>query len=684
MKNFSPQNSLIIGWSLFLILTIALFSLSDNVFQQKVVSPGRVPEILVEEPTHSWEAEDGTITEPFKVKDGYIYQDKETTDPTKGGKATYQFTITNAGDYIVKATVKAPNGGADSFFVNIDAEPTSPTMIWDIAHTSSFAEKTVSWRGKGSANANGAQFNPKVFTLTAGEHTLIIRGREKNTQLDKISLIYQPVPTPTTTLTPTPTPVPLTGLSWEAEAGIITTPFVIKDGYVYQEKDTSGSGPTKGGKAVYDFQITDAGKYIIKATVKSTSGGANSFFINIDAEPTKNMVWSTKVAKDFVDQEVIIGDNSKAEEYDLTVGSHQLILRGREEKTMIDKIWLERVIEPTPTPTPTPLTGLSWEAETGTIITPFKVKDSYIYQDKETTDPTKGGKAAYTFTITNAGDYIIKTTVKAPSTGSNSFFVNIDGEPTTPTMIWDITKTSGFVERTVSWRGTGSIDKNQFNPKVFTLTAGEHTLIIRGREKNTLLDKISLELYSGTTPTPTPTGTLTPTPTPTPNASSTSITIEVKMAGITSLPNNSSAQQIKFYMTSISGGTGLGSASSPILIDVTPNDEGIFEGTLTLPNTSYLNNYYRIRIKGPKHKQIVWTNKLMPTGGGILDMTDKSLPAGDINSDGVVNSIDLALINTFTTDADEIAATDLNLDNQIDIVDKQLVLNTLSANYDEE
>jgi len=380
MKNFSPQNSLIIGWSLFLILTIALFSLSDNVFQQKVVSPGRVPEILVEEPTHSWEAEDGTITEPFKVKDGYIYQDKETTDPTKGGKATYQFTITNAGDYIVKATVKAPNGGADSFFVNIDAEPTSPTMIWDIAHTSSFAEKTVSWRGKGSANANGAQFNPKVFTLTAGEHTLIIRGREKNT----------------------------------------------------------------------------------------------------------------------------------------------------------------------------------------------------------------------------------------------------------------------------------------------------------------LLDKISLELYSGTTPTPTPTGTLTPTPTPTPNASSTSITIEVKMAGITSLPNNSSAQQIKFYMTSISGGTGLGSASSPILIDVTPNDEGIFEGTLTLPNTSYLNNYYRIRIKGPKHKQIVWTNKLMPTGGGILDMTDKSLPAGDINSDGVVNSIDLALINTFTTDADEIAATDLNLDNQIDIVDKQLVLNTLSANYDEE
>jgi hypothetical protein len=53
-------------------------------------------------------------------------------------------------------------------------------------------------------------------------------------------------------------------------------------------------------------------------------------------------------------------------------------------------------------------------------------------------------------------------------------------------MIWDIDVTNGFEERIVSWRGKGDVDNDEFKPMVFKLTAGEHKLIIVGREPTQL------------------------------------------------------------------------------------------------------------------------------------------------------------------------------------------------------
>jgi type II secretory pathway pseudopilin PulG len=149
----------------------------------------------------------------------------------------------------------------------------------------------------------------------------------------------------------------------------------------------------------------------------------------------------------------------------------------------------------TPTPTPTP-PSLFWEAEEGEIDPPFIIGGGYIYQETSNySDPSLGGKALYRFTLVSPGDYLIKAVVDAPNTGANSFFINIDSEPVYPTMVWDILPlTSGFEERTVSWRGSGSASNNEFNPKIFTLSAGDHELIVRGREANTLLDSLRMEL----------------------------------------------------------------------------------------------------------------------------------------------------------------------------------------------
>jgi hypothetical protein len=141
--------------------------------------------------TLAFQAASGIITAPFAVTGGYISQSVET-DIT-GGKAVYTFTITNAGNYVIQAMVNAPNDGANSFYVNIDAQPQDPGMIWDISMTVGFEQRLASWRGNGTDVSD--QFVPQIFNLTTGTHQLIIVGREANVKLQSLSILPRP-PTP--------------------------------------------------------------------------------------------------------------------------------------------------------------------------------------------------------------------------------------------------------------------------------------------------------------------------------------------------------------------------------------------------------------------------------------------------------------------------------------------------------
>jgi hypothetical protein len=128
----------------------------------------------------------------------------------------------------------------------------------------------------------------------------------------------------------------------------------------------------------------------------------------------------------------------------------------------------------------------------GIITAPFIVTGNGISQPVQTTDPNLAGRAVYTVRVDTAGDYGIAADVNCPSEASNSFFINIDGEPTAPLGIWDVSVTQGSQQRLVSWRGTGSDTSNQFAPKVFTLSAGLHQVIVRGREGGAELVRMSL------------------------------------------------------------------------------------------------------------------------------------------------------------------------------------------------
>jgi len=154
-------------------------------FYRIVVTPNGIPD-----PDTTIAATSGVVTAPFIVTNDYIYQPFQTTVVAAAGRAAYNFAVTNAGAYVLQTVVSAPNDAANSFYVNIDAEPQDPAMIWDIPITSGFASRMVSWRGTGTFDTN--EFVPKVFNLAPGSHQLIIRGREANALLQSVRVTGYP------------------------------------------------------------------------------------------------------------------------------------------------------------------------------------------------------------------------------------------------------------------------------------------------------------------------------------------------------------------------------------------------------------------------------------------------------------------------------------------------------------
>ncbi|VAW19110.1 hypothetical protein MNBD_BACTEROID05-585, partial [hydrothermal vent metagenome] len=94
---------------------------------------------------------------------------------TTAQMATYNVNITQAGDYVLHGRVIADTGNDNSFYVQID---NGVDNLWDTSVGSVWNWEKVSDRSAGVV---------KVY-LTAGAHTIKIKGREDGTKLDKLLL----------------------------------------------------------------------------------------------------------------------------------------------------------------------------------------------------------------------------------------------------------------------------------------------------------------------------------------------------------------------------------------------------------------------------------------------------------------------------------------------------------------
>ncbi|HEY5914398.1 MAG TPA: hypothetical protein VJA21_27730 [Verrucomicrobiae bacterium] len=135
---------------------------------------------------------------------------------------------------------------------------------------------------------------------------------------------------------------------------------------------------------------------------------------------------------------------------------------------------------------------LAFDAAAGEVVAPFTISTNGSISQPSLTGLANGGRAVYIFTIASDGEYAVVAEVCAPDDASNSLYVNIDGELRDPEMIWDIPVTTGFAEKRVGWRGTGTASSPQYAGKNFQLTPGSHRLIIGGKEPDTQVKRLRI------------------------------------------------------------------------------------------------------------------------------------------------------------------------------------------------
>ncbi|MCB0142669.1 MAG: hypothetical protein KDE50_22395, partial [Caldilineaceae bacterium] len=148
-------------------------------------------------------------------------------EPNTAHRVDICITAPNSGQYRIVAWSLAPDGGSDSFYVQVDGLPAIAEK-WTVANSTTYV-------------ANNAPLTPSI---EAGQHIVSILLREDGTRLDRIELQYigpsvsptatptptttPPTPTPSPTAAPTNTPSPCSpGLQIEAEAATLHGGFTL-------------------------------------------------------------------------------------------------------------------------------------------------------------------------------------------------------------------------------------------------------------------------------------------------------------------------------------------------------------------------------------------------------------------------------------------------------------------------
>jgi len=194
------------------------------------------------------------------------------------------------------------------------------------------------------------------------------------------------------------------------------------------------------------------------------------------------------------------------------------------------------------------------------------------------------------------------------------------------------------------------------------------------------------------TKTYTITSAPTSTPTPTPPPGKVKIKFKVKFDGVYEKKADQKVQlkvgKDKTILQEISE------------VFLTANNQGIYESPLlTLSSAVISGSNYHLLVKGPKHLQVRFCqnsgqyrpctkgNITLNNGENILDFTGYPLPGGDLPpQDGVVNALDaVALVSCLSqTSSACLAKADLNFDGIVNTMDINIMNNTIYTRWEDE
>jgi len=176
--------------SIVLACALAVPALAQDATTNAATGSTKLADAITHAPGQTFLASEAVLTAPLVFTNDYFSLASAQAELPDGGKAVFNFTITNAGDYEIETLVNAPDGSTNSFFMNIDAPPTDPDMIWDIQLTTGYEKRLVNWRGNGDSDTD--QFTPKSFKLEPGAHTLVLVGREPDVRLKSVTIFPAP------------------------------------------------------------------------------------------------------------------------------------------------------------------------------------------------------------------------------------------------------------------------------------------------------------------------------------------------------------------------------------------------------------------------------------------------------------------------------------------------------------
>jgi hypothetical protein len=182
------------------------------------------------------EAESATLVAPMAIASDQNAAGGKYIAPTsdESGTATFAINIPTAGDYVVWCKIRSTNISSDSAYVSADG---GAEDIYDTAQNglSDLWQWTVV-NGRGGITApysTVSPISPRVFSFTAGQHTLTFRGREANTAIDQLLVTNDRSYVPDVIFTIT-TPTPLTSSIALDSAGSVTVTWPAVPGKTYR------------------------------------------------------------------------------------------------------------------------------------------------------------------------------------------------------------------------------------------------------------------------------------------------------------------------------------------------------------------------------------------------------------------------------------------------------------------